>query len=127
MTQGARAPHPPQPRLPRSRLHRFSALSHARQQSQGRTFVVDAKYKADESARNADLYQMLAYCTALQSHLGILVYADAPDDVICVQGAGIEVRVFSLGLDKEPDEILRRVGAVRDAIMRAAVPISAAS
>ena len=31
MTQRAMAPHPPQPRLPRSRLHRFSALSHARQ------------------------------------------------------------------------------------------------
>ena len=31
MTQRAMAPHPPQPRLPRRRLHRFSALSHARQ------------------------------------------------------------------------------------------------
>ena len=40
--------------------------------------VFDAKYKLEEPSSgypNADIYQMLAYCTALQLELGWLVYA----------------------------------------------------
>ena len=39
--------------------------------------VIDAKYKAEKPAGypNADLYQMLAYCTALRLSDGHLVYA----------------------------------------------------
>ena len=41
------------------------------------TFVGDAKYKRtkDERVPNADLYQMLAYATALDLPGGLLVYA----------------------------------------------------
>ena len=40
-------------------------------------FVGDAKYKnlADRSAPNADLYQLLAYATALDLPGGTLIYA----------------------------------------------------
>ena len=42
------------------------------------TFVGDAKYKRtkDERVPNADLYQMLAYATALDLPGGLLVYAE---------------------------------------------------
>jgi len=42
------------------------------------TFVADAKYKRTEpgSAPNADLYQLLAYATALDLSGGLLIYAE---------------------------------------------------
>ena len=46
------------------------------------TFVGDAKYKPtkDERVPNADLYQMLAYATALDLPGGLLVYAEGDAD-----------------------------------------------
>ena len=45
-------------------------------------FVGDAKYKniADGGVRNADLYQLLAYTTALNLPGGLLVYAKGEAD-----------------------------------------------
>ena len=64
------------------------ARSHLRL-SPGRTrFVADIKYKlTDDSAggSNADLYQLLAYTTALDLPEGMLIYcldADEPDSEI---------------------------------------------
>ena len=46
------------------------------------TFVGDAKYKKvdDRSAPNSDLYQMLAYATALDLPGGLLIYAKGEAD-----------------------------------------------
>lgn len=53
--------------------------------------VIDAKYKSEKVAGypNADLYQMLAYCTALGLPVGHLVYAkgNEADSRWCFEGA----------------------------------------
>ncbi|MFF5084256.1 McrC family protein [Actinoplanes sp. NPDC000266] len=59
--------------------------------------VVDAKYK--RSSANADLYQMLAYCTALNLAEGHLVYAADRDPGREHRLIGSGVRVVAHGLD----------------------------
>ena len=76
-------------------------------------FVGDAKYKKvdDSSVPNADLYQMLAYSTALDLPGGLLIYAkgeaEAADHV--VQYAGKRLEVFALDLSGSLEQILARV------------------
>ncbi|MFJ9952576.1 McrC family protein [Kitasatospora sp. NPDC091207] len=78
--------------------------------------VVDAKYKTEKSGvyPNADLYQMLAYCTALGLTEGHLVYAAGREEarVHEVRGAeglggrGIRLHQHALDLDTGPAELL---------------------
>ncbi|XVU26714.1 McrC family protein [Actinoplanes sp. CA-054009] len=69
--------------------------------------VVDAKYK--RSSANADLYQMLAYCTALGLPEGHLVYATDRDPRREHRLTGSGVRVVAHGLDlAAPIEDVRR-------------------
>ena len=73
--------------------------------------VADAKYKAEkpEGFPDADLYQMLAYCTALGLPAGHLVYAKGAmaHTTHQVRRAGIMIHQHVLDLDLPPAELRR--------------------
>jgi 5-methylcytosine-specific restriction enzyme subunit McrC len=75
--------------------------------------VVDAKYKAEKSAGypNADLYQLLAYCTVLGLHNGHLIYAKGNEEparhVVC--RSGIEIVCHAVDLAQEPEQLLAQM------------------
>ena len=75
--------------------------------------VVDAKYKAErpDGFPNADLYQMLAYCTVLGLNEGHLIYAKGNEEgrVHTVQQAGITIHCRALDLGLGPTDLLRQV------------------
>ena len=85
-------------------------------------FVGDAKYKRipkDARVPNADLYQMLAYATALDLPGGLLVYAkdddaerDAPRGEYRVRNANKTLEVAELDLSGDLDAVLNRVGEI---------------
>lgn len=76
--------------------------------------IFDAKYKAASAGGaypNADHYQMLAYCTALDVPRAWLVYAGAGElRVRWVRNTGVSVGEFPLDLSREPEALLARVG-----------------
>ena len=76
-------------------------------------FVGDAKYKRIEykHALNADLYQLLAYTTALDLPGGMLVYAKGEEEpaVHRVRHTGKRLEVVALDLTGEPDQILTQI------------------
>ncbi|MGC2996928.1 McrC family protein [Streptomyces sp. G35A] len=75
--------------------------------------VADAKYKAEKAGGypDADLYQMLAYCTALGLGEGHLVYAKGNADHTAhrVRHAGIVLHQHALDLDQDPAGLLSDV------------------
>jgi 5-methylcytosine-specific restriction enzyme subunit McrC len=75
--------------------------------------VVDAKYKAEKPAGypNADLYQLLAYCTVLGLPRGHLVYAKGSEEPAhyVVRRSGIEIIGHAIDLDTEPAVLLGRM------------------
>ena len=77
------------------------------------TFVGDAKYKRIryEHARNADLYQLLAYATALDLPGGLLIYAEGEAEQAAhrVRHAGIRLEIAALDLSGTIDELLARI------------------
>ena len=76
-------------------------------------FVGDAKYKRiDGSVPNADLYQLLAYATALDLPGGLLIYAkgERAPATYRVRHSGKRLEVAALDLSATLDEILDRVG-----------------
>ena len=77
------------------------------------TFVGDAKYKriGYEHAPNADLYQLLAYATALDLPGGLLIYAQGEAEwaVHQVQHVGIRLKIAALDLSGTIDELLARI------------------
>ena len=87
--------------------------------------VVDAKYKAErpDGFPNADLYQMLAYCTVLGLSEGHLIYAKGNEEgrVHSVQKADITIRCRALDLGLEPAALLRQVDQLAGAVAQAAV------
>ena len=76
-------------------------------------FVGDAKYKRvrDERVPNADLYQLLAYATALDLPGGLLVYAqgEAEDVAHRIRHAGKRLEVSALDLSGTIDHVLDRI------------------
>nr|WP_062338847.1 restriction endonuclease [Herbidospora sakaeratensis] len=78
--------------------------------------VADAKYKAEkpDGFPDADLYQMLAYCTALNLSDGHLVYAkgEAEHTAHRVRHAGITIHQHALDLARPPDALLDEIGAL---------------
>jgi 5-methylcytosine-specific restriction enzyme subunit McrC len=84
--------------------------------------VLDAKYKLvrDADRPHADLYQMLAYCTALGVPDGHLVYAsgNAPSSHT-VRGAGTRIHTWVLDLSEPTAHILEQVNRVADAVAAA--------
>ena len=76
-------------------------------------FVGDAKYKrlTPSGFPNADIYQMLAYCTATNLPSGLLVYAtgEAESGVYHISNADKTIEVDSLNLEGQPNDILDQV------------------
>jgi 5-methylcytosine-specific restriction enzyme subunit McrC len=66
--------------------------------------VIDAKYKAEKPAGypNADLYQLLAYCTVLGLRSGHLVYVKGNGKPVrhVVRRSGIEIFCHAIDLDQ---------------------------
>lgn len=77
-------------------------------------FVGDAKYKAiDAKARNADLFQLLAYATATKLPGGLLVYAQGESDqTYTVQHSGKQLEIAVLDLSESLEDILARVDGI---------------
>ncbi|WP_125078524.1 McrC family protein [Mycobacterium sp. P7213] len=75
--------------------------------------VIDAKYKAEryDGFPNADLYQMLAYCTVLGLGQGHLIYAkgNEPVSVHTVRRSGIVIHCHALDLALRPAELLQQI------------------
>ena len=77
-------------------------------------WVADAKYKNLEgpgSAKPADLYQMLAYTTALDLPVGTLIYAkgEAEPRNYRVKHAGKRLSVIALDISRPLEEVLEQV------------------
>lgn len=83
--------------------------------------VLDAKYKQERPSGypEADIYQMLAYCTALRLPRGHLVYAkgNAEPARHVVRGSRIEILCHSLDLDVEPAALLEQVTRLADVLV----------
>jgi McrBC 5-methylcytosine restriction system component len=83
--------------------------------------VVDAKYKAEKrhGFPDADLYQMLAYCTALGLPEGHLVYAkgNASHAAHQVRHSGIVIHQHTLDLDQEPAGLLADIEQVAERLV----------
>ena len=77
------------------------------------TFVGDAKYKdlTAEHAPNADLYQLLAYVTALDLPGGMLIYAKGERDAAThrVRRSNKRLEIAALDLSGTLDDVLKRV------------------
>ncbi len=85
--------------------------------------VIDAKYKRLPPAgpRPEDLYQILAYCTALGLRSGHLVYAaGTPSPIIIVRNAGVRIRAHVVPLADAPERILHAVAQAAAQIAQAA-------
>ena len=91
--------------------------------------VIDAKYKVEKVAGypNADLYQMLAYCTALGLPVGHLVYAkgNEAEQQLIVRGSGVQLHAHALDLELMPAQLLAQVDDVAAKIL-AASPLTPA-
>ncbi|HZJ50870.1 MAG TPA: restriction endonuclease [Actinomycetota bacterium] len=78
--------------------------------------VIDAKYKAEKPSGfpGADLYQMLAYCTALGLERGDLVYAKGNEVAAThtVRNAGVEIVQHALDLSQPPKLLLDQVADI---------------
>ena len=83
-------------------------------------FVGDAKYKKPEGERfeHADIYQMLAYCTAADLSSGTLVYAAGEGEprIHKVRHADIAIEVETLNLEGSPEAILKEIGQLSNRI-----------
>ncbi len=82
-------------------------------------FVGDAKYKNRGSGfENADIYQMLAYCTATGLHSGLLVYAagESEPGMYKVRNSSTTIEVVSIDLKGTPEAILDEVSALAERI-----------
>ena len=79
-------------------------------------FVGDAKYKriGDERIPNADLYQLLAYTTALDLPGGLLIYAKDEDEresvTYTVRHSGKRLEVVALDISGTLEQVRERVG-----------------
>lgn len=78
--------------------------------------VADAKYKAEkpDGFPNADLYQLLAYCTVMGLSDGHLIYARGRENPAIheISQAGVRIHAHTLDLEQPPDALLREIGAL---------------
>lgn len=85
--------------------------------------VIDAKYKAEKPSGfpNADLYQLLAYCTVLGLRVGHLVYAAGNEQAAryVVRQARTEIICHALNLSEPPDALLMGISHLASAIAEA--------
>jgi 5-methylcytosine-specific restriction enzyme subunit McrC len=80
----------------------------------GHRVVVDAKYKAEryDGFPQADLYQLLAYCTALEVPNGHLVYAKGSEGdklTYKVRGTDVTIHCHTLELEQSPEGMLNQI------------------
>ena len=95
-------------------------------------FVGDAKYKKPEGEgfEHADIYQMLAYCTAANLPSGTLVYAagEREPGIHKVKHTDRTIEVETLNLEGSPEAILKEVGRlarrIRDRTLTSSIPIT---
>ena len=84
------------------------------------TFVGDAKYKRTASKRvpNADLYQLLAYTTALDLPGGLLIYAqgEAKGAVHRVRHAGKQLEIATLDLSGTIENLESEIGKLAERV-----------
>ena len=84
------------------------------------TFVGDAKYKRvkHEQVPNADLYQLLAYTTALDLPGGLLIYAEgeANDVVHRVRHAGKQLEIATLDLSGSIDDLRAEISKLAERV-----------
>ena len=89
-------------------------------------FVGDVKYKrlSARGYQHADLYQLLAYLTALGLPVGLLVYptSEAATEVFQVPMAGKQLRIHILPVDGDPDDIDREVRRLVSTVLTMAHP-----
>ncbi|MGH9223385.1 MAG: McrC family protein [Acidimicrobiales bacterium] len=85
--------------------------------------VIDAKYKAEKPAGfpNADIYQMLAYCTGLSLSEGHLVYAKGNDveGQHVVRNADVTISTHTVDLALAPSDILIQIDALASVVASA--------
>ncbi len=84
--------------------------------------VIDAKYKAEKPSGfpYADLYQMLAYSTAIGLPEGHLVYAKGNDQPAShvVRNAGVTITTHTIDLASEPNALLGEIDRLAEAVSR---------
>lgn len=82
--------------------------------------IIDAKYKAEKPSGfpNADLYQMLAYCTVAGLNRGHLVYAKGNEPALThvVRRSGVTITQHALDLDQNPTALLAQIDRLAGAI-----------
>lgn len=83
--------------------------------------VVDAKYKPEKPSGYpyADLYQVLAYCTALRLPRGHLVYARGNADPTrhAVRYSDVEIVCHAIDLTLPPVKLLAQIGDIADELV----------
>jgi 5-methylcytosine-specific restriction enzyme subunit McrC len=89
--------------------------------------VIDAKYKAEKPAGypNADLYQLLAYCTILGLPVGHLVYAhgNASPARHVVRQSGIEILCHAIDLSQPPEQLIGQMSNLAELVTAMALPL----
>ena len=84
------------------------------------TFVGDAKYKrvSVEGVPNADLYQLLAYVTALDLPGGLLIYAQGETETATytVRNSHKRLDVVALDLRGSLDAVLKRIDGIAGSV-----------
>ncbi len=94
-------------------------------------FVGDAKYKriTPTGFQHADIYQMLAYCTAADLPSGLLVYAagESEPGVYRIRKADKVIEVDSLDLGGKPEDILTEVKRIAEKVKQHSLTMMAAA
>lgn len=97
----------------------------------GQQVVVDAKYKAEKPAGfpQADLYQLLAYCTVLGLREGHLIYAQGAELAVSheIVGADVTIHCHTLDLDQPPDRLLEQTAGLASRLTVRACRVSASA
>lgn len=75
--------------------------------------VIDAKYKAPRNFAypNADIYQMLAYCTRFRLPSGHLIYAKGEEEPRVLRIIGLDTRIscHAIDLNQTPEGLLKQI------------------
>ena len=93
-------------------------------------FAGDCKYKRTVGTiPNADIYQMLAYLTALQLPEGLLIYAageDTPAELI-IEQASKRLHVRTLDVSRPPTQLMHDVRSLAQSVRDMATTVSTAA
>lgn len=86
--------------------------------------AIDAKYKNSGVGYVEDAYQAFAYCTALGTSRGLLVYANARDVLHEIVNSSVSVVVVGLDLSDDPHRVRARL---REVAARLVAPVFVAA